>query len=266
MDAKIFRLKMITNLHMGSGETNFNFVDNQVQRDPITTYPNMHSSGIKGALREFFQYHIGKDFTRRIFGQENNDENALQGSLSFIEGKLLALPVRSNKKSYFLGTTKEILKEYVDFIRAFGKEVSLDLDKLQIPQGKKVLVIHDKIDNLMIEGIETKDIEFTTELKDELKNLVGIEDVVIFDEEFFKEEISKKLPVLARNCLENGVSKNLWYEEVVPRETIFYTGVVNTQNRCEEFEKFAEELEKNLIQIGANATIGYGFTKFIEVK
>lgn len=265
MDAKIFRLRMITNLHMGSGETNFNFVDNQVQRDPVTSYPNMHSSGIKGALREYFSYHISENYARKIFGSENQNENSEQGTLSFIEGKLLALPVRSNKKSYFMGTTKALLEEYINFINIFGKNISVDLSKLTVADNK-VMVLGDKIENIMIEGIESKDIVFLPELKKEIEDLVGVEDIAIFDERFFKEEIAKKLPVIARNFLENGVSKNLWYEEVVPRETIFYTGIVNTQNRAEDFEKFAQELEKNLIQIGANATIGYGFTKFIEVK
>ena len=269
MNAKIFRLRLITNLHMGSGETNFNFIDNQVQRDPITAYPNMHSSGIKGALREFFYYNSGKEFTVNIFGSENGDNNngsnSQQGALSFIEGKLLALPVRSNKKSYFMGTTKEILEEYINFTNIFGKDTKLNLDKINISENE-VLVIEDKIDNLMIEGIEGKQVKFLPELKEKFKEVFGLDDVAIFSEKFFKNEVAKKLPVIARNFLDNGVSKNLWYEEVVPRESVFYTGIVNTQNKKVEFDKFTEELEKNLIQIGGNATIGYGFTKFVEVK
>lgn len=266
MDARIFRLRMVTNLHMGSGESNFNFIDNQVQRDPITSYPNMHSSGIKGALREYFDGNLGKDFTKIIFGAENQDTNTQQGSVSFTEGKLLALPVRSNKKSYFIGTTKELIKEFINFSQMFGKnDIEIDLDKLEIGEDK-ALVIGEKVDNLMIEGIEAKKIEFKPELAEKLKSILGADDIVIFSEKFFKSEISKKLPVIARNVLDNGVSKNLWYEEVVPRESIFYMGVISTQNKKEEFEKFVEELGKNLIQIGANATTGYGFTKFIEVK
>lgn len=265
MDAKIFKLRLITNLHMGSGETNFNFIDNQVQRDPITSYPNMHSSGIKGALREFFYYNLGEEFTTSIFGAENNDSNTQQGTLSFIEGKLLALPVRSNKKSYFMGTTKELLEEYVNFSNIFGKNIEIDLSQINILEDEAI-IIDNKTDNIMIEGIEGEKIKFIPELKEKFEKIFGLNDIVIFSEKFFKNEIAKKLPVMARNYLKNGVSCNLWYEEVVPRESIFYTGIVNVQNKKVEFEKFTEELEKNLIQIGSNATIGYGFTKFIEVK
>ena len=71
METKLFKMRLVTNLHMGSGEANFNFIDNQIQRDPITEYPNMHSSGIKGALREFFDGIESKDYVREIFGSEN---------------------------------------------------------------------------------------------------------------------------------------------------------------------------------------------------
>ena len=274
MKAKLFRMRLVTNLHMGSGEANFNFIDNQVQRDPITEYPNMHPSGIKGALREFFDGIENKDYVREIFGSENTEkEDNKQGEVSFIEGKLLSIPVRSNKKSYFMGTTIEIIKEYVEFSKLFGKntenlkEIEEELKKIEkklSEKNRKICVIGNQEEGLLIESFENDEIGFYQE-DDILIKVLGIKDIVILKEEIFKDEISRRLPVIARNCLENGVSKNLWYEEVVPRESVFYTGIVNSQN-TEKFEDFCRKLEDNLIQIGANATIGYGFTKFEEVK
>ena len=274
MKAKLFRMRLVTNLHMGSGEANFNFIDNQVQRDPITEYPNMHPSGIKGALREFFDGIENKDYVREIFGSENTEkEDNKQGEVSFIEGKLLSIPVRSNKKSYFMGTTIEIIKEYVEFSKLFGKntenlkEIEEELKKIEkklSEKNRKICVIGSQEEGLLIESFENDEIGFYQE-DDILSKVLGIKDIVILKEEIFKDEISRRLPVIARNYLENGVSKNLWYEEVVPRESVFYTGIVNSQN-TEKFEDFCRKLEDNLIQIGANATIGYGFTKFEEVK
>jgi CRISPR-associated RAMP protein, cmr4 family len=274
METKLFKMRLVTNLHMGSGEANFNFIDNQVQRDPITEYPNMHSSGIKGALREFFDGIESKDYVREIFGSENAEkEDNKQGSVSFIEGKLLSIPVRSNKKSYFMGTTIEIIREYVEFSNLFGKntenlkEIKEELEKIHkklTEAGKKVCVLGNEEKGLLIESFENNEIDFYAE-NDVLSKVLGIKDIVVIKEENFKDEISKRLPVIARNQLENGVSKNLWYEEVVPRETVFYTGLVNSQD-IDKFEDFCKKLEENLVQIGANATIGYGFTKFEEVK
>ena len=55
MNSHFYAVKCLTNLHMGSGDTNFNIVDNEVQKDPVTQMPIMHSSGIKGALRDHFR-------------------------------------------------------------------------------------------------------------------------------------------------------------------------------------------------------------------
>ena len=67
MNSRVYGIKCITNLHMGSGDVNFNIVDNEVQRDPVTEYPSMYSSGIKGALREYFENSASKDKVIDIF-------------------------------------------------------------------------------------------------------------------------------------------------------------------------------------------------------
>ena len=64
------------------------------------------------------------------------------------------------------------------------------------------------------------------------------------------------LPIIARNVLDNGESKNLWYEQVLPAETVFYTIIQENGN------ELANALNGQIVQIGANATIGYGYCKF----
>jgi len=73
------------------------------------------------------------------------------------------------------------------------------------------------------------------------------------------KELADELPVIARNYLDNGVSKNLWYEEVIPRESIFVT--------CFQADDdvLANLLDKNVLQLGGNATVGYGFCRFIKL-
>ena len=93
MEAKLFRMRLITNLHMGSGEVSFNFIDNHVQRDPITEYPNMHPSGIKGALRDFFDGIESKDYVREIFGSDNAEQE---------DNKQASAPVKSIDSIFFI--------------------------------------------------------------------------------------------------------------------------------------------------------------------
>jgi CRISPR-associated protein Cmr4 len=66
------------------------------------------------------------------------------------------------------------------------------------------------------------------------------------------------LPVIARNHLNNGKSTNLWYEEIVPREGRFVFGLIGDDSSEAEFEN---TVKKATVQIGGNATVGYGFTE-----
>jgi CRISPR-associated protein Cmr4 len=68
------------------------------------------------------------------------------------------------------------------------------------------------------------------------------------------------LPIIARNCLENGESTNLWYEQVLPSQSVLAT-IIQTYNADD-----LDILNGAIVQIGANATIGYGYCKFIKLS
>lgn len=67
------------------------------------------------------------------------------------------------------------------------------------------------------------------------------------------------LPIIARNCLENGESSNLWYEQVLPAQSVLAT-IIQTNGKDD-----LKDMENAIVQIGANATIGYGYCKFIKL-
>lgn len=60
--------------------------------------------------------------------------------------------------------------------------------------------------------------------------------------------------------LENGELRNLWYEQVIPAETVFYAII------REEGDELKNALNGQIVQIGANATIGYGYCEFKILK
>ena len=92
-----------------------------------------------------------------------------------------------------------------------------------------------------------------------MKEIFG-EDIALFSDDDFKD-LCRHLPVIARNCLENGISKNLWYEEIVPRETYFYFPLQTAEHEAD----FMKVIKSGNIQIGGNATIGYGYTEIKEI-
>lgn len=272
MEANFYTMKCITNMHMGSGDINFNIVDNEVQRDPVTGLPTMFSSGIKGALREHFGNH---EKVVDIFGSdimESNKDNkgkSVPGKLKFLSGYLLFLPVRASKgtQAYYLVTTKEILIQFdVLYQSIMGKTVFGNL--LQSIQAKVTYAP----EGAEVDGIKTKNEKIPEQLMSVLAKLAGAENkdrIMIMEEKLVKEI---NLPVLARNQLDNGISKNLWYEEVVPHEAVFFTAVLadGTASGLDALQSFDQyitgENGNSLVQFGGNASIGYGLTKVSKVE
>lgn len=286
---KAYIIKTKTNLHVGSGDTNFGIIDKQVQRDTISNTPIINGSSLKGAIRDHFRDFLAqnnetidntevKPFVfRTIFGDEQKTEDEedqktysklpKQGLVKFIDAKLLFVPLRSNKRPFYHVTSLSILKSMKEFLESFG--IKIDIENLAV-QGSVVL---DNA-NAIVEDVECQ-ANSSDFLK--LKKIFGIENLAIFSDEDFNEALTS-LPVIARNQLDQGKSKNLWYEEVVPRESIFYTvfayynnlddstpdkkGKTNKKKFEMAYRLFDEKLLSESIQIGANASIGYGITDF----
>lgn len=91
-------------------------------------------------------------------------------------------------------------------------------------------------------------------------------EIAIFHNEHFNE-FASELPIIARNKLEYGISKTLWYEEFVPRQTCFLvTFGLEDDVEPNHVQTFKELLKNNCYQIGANATVGYGRCLFTDVR
>lgn len=277
MDNKFYFVKCVTNLHMGSGDINFNIIDNEVQRDPVTGHPTMFSSGIKGALREHFEARKLDDMVTRIFGSSISESNkdkkkSNPGQVKFLSANLLLMPIRAalGALPYYLVTTKELLQAYVmelEAIRGIGSEQkladvvkTLDVNKAYSKNTQGPIRIEAcKYENrsAIPQGIIDVLLERKAVTEDNLDKLF-----IMPDSDFRSEKIH--LPVLARNQLENGESKNLWYEEVVPHESVFYFGVLSDGTKLGDaaLKDFADVVEnEHLFQFGGNATIGYGLTQ-----
>ena len=119
--------------------------------------------------------------------------------------------------------------------------------------------------NKDLEGLEVEEIQITNsninmpEARDEIFN----KEFVILSNEKFKELVGN-LPIIARNHLNNGESKNLWYEEIVPRESMFYFGI--DMGIEDNSIKLFDEIIKDLVYIGGNVTVGYGACQIKELK
>ena len=230
MKAKFFTIEVLSNLHVGNGEINYGLIDNLIQRDPITELPNINSSSLKGAFREYFR-HIEKNNKKKkntwsvesIFGSDPKAENnRKQGCARFFEAELVAIPVCDDEKPYIMITSKETL-----------------------------------------ESLERRMKDFNYTMPENINELIG--NPIEKEHIVFKEKCSdEELPVISRNNLENGQSANLWYEQVLPKHSVLVFAVMGEENN-NAFNDFCDELNEAQLQIGANATIGYGFCLIKEI-
>jgi CRISPR-associated protein Cmr4 len=120
--------------------------------------------------------------------------------------------------------------------------------------------------NVTIEDFDIKATVYSGEalLTDsEIKKLFGFDIVIVQNKYFDRLTNDLHLPVIARNYLENGESKNLWYEQVIPRLSIFWSLCIYSLNKDVLFpELFKDDV---LVQIGANGSIGYGYSSFSQI-
>ena len=244
MKAHLYKMTCLTNLHVGNGDVNYNIIDQEVEKDPINGLPMINSSGVKGALREFFEAKWGKnEKILKYFG--SGKENYGQGSYKFLQMDMLFRPLRvsdNSNKSFALSTTKEIVDGFAERVSGLGgnldgmKSFSQSNEKVCIEGGSPITLYNANVKwGKMVN-----------------KPVAVLENLKNYD-----------LPVIARNCLDdNGISNNLWYEEYVPHESVFGLIILTPEDMDEDFKK---ALISEPVQFGGNASIGYGLMEIREV-
>lgn len=257
MALHIYKIDCITNLHVGSGDINYNIVDNEVERDSVTGYPIIHSSGLKGALREHIEKKYNKDVITDIFGQESGSKEIKAGSYKFFDAELITRPMRVSHNTIASVPVASVdsINNFIKKLNAFGFD-GFGTDLLKNPDfGKYNFLTNFSLGkNSVIEG------ESAGELPENAKNLLAQLKPVIGEKIAICKDFNEyDLPVISRNYLVNKESKNLWYEEVVPHNSVFYTIIITPDDDM--------KLDlSGIIQIGGHASIGCGYTRFTKLN
>lgn len=274
----VLLLTALTNLHAGSGNAEYGVIDNLVQRDTISRLPVINASSLKGAFREFFKgkLTLGDDKIAAIFGHDYDDSEGGQtsfhmGNHAFFEAQLLCLPIRSNQKPFFRATCPFVLQTFIQRLKDFNHSKAADIEKalkdlMSIATVKGTPSVFQTFEgSLWLEDWEAqfyvgKEGENKAIEKTKATNILGSDLALLHDDDFKTLCNNENLPIIARNHLENGVSKNLWYEQIVPRESRFFSMTLRPTANTDFSSKFAKD-NKNIVQIGANASVGYGYSK-----
>ena len=228
MKATLYTIECISNLHVGSGQDNDGVIDGLIQRDVVTDLPCINASSLKGALREHCEkwnkahnedaekVNVVKLFGKKVGGEENCEA----GEYRFLDASILSIPRPSVNAPFVQVTCDEVVTELQDKASLFGV------------------------------GLGDNE-------KDTILDLANVsEQNKCSYKDFKKYSNNDELPVIARNCLENGVSKNLWYEQVLPRKSRLAFFILHDEDEIDE--AFNSAITSVPVQIGANASVGYG--------
>lgn len=266
----------VSNLHVGSGEGDFSVVDKQVQRDQVTQLPIIHASGIKGALREAMEYEAKSDAANEqekkakmkpvldVFGSSPKDRTSIQqGKYNFFDGRLLALPARSSHDFFYTATCPALLKESIEHLERFQPQNEyIPLLESLLKESNEAVQYFGVDQGSDVQLEEEWQAKYNAFNLGKLVSLFGNRLALMSNVAF--NRLAGELPIIARNYLNDGISKNLWYEEVVPREARFMT-TVSREDGSDHLNDFLKR-QKELVQLGANATVGYGLCSFKKLS
>ncbi len=262
MKSLILGLLAETSIHPGAGQSS-GFVDLPVAREAATDYPVIVGSSMKGALRDRARGENLPDIDT-VFGKQENG-----GTLLVSDARLILLPVRSLKTQYKWVTCPHLVERLSrDRFRENGGSVTA------VPLGncseQHYLGAGDG--DLFLEERQFSRVspngELPSGLTDLLKPLIAHkqtadrleQQLVVISNNDFVWFARYGLAVNARNQLDDDkkTSKNLWYEETIPPDSLFY---------CLLAERGANALasvtslfkDRPYIQAGGNETVGQGW-------
>lgn len=260
-----------TFIHPGSGQT-AGGIDLPVARERTTYFPFIAGSSMKGALRHE-KFGLDDGAYKRIFGPDLRTDPGADlgaGSVLVSDARLLLLPLRNLNGAYRWATCPLILERFErDYRRCFRRDPTWGGSIPKPEPGKlytksnnaaKPVFLEERKFNVegnadslvqVLQGV-IADAQARSRLADQL---------AVLDNDDFAWFCRYGLQVNARNQLdENKTSKNLWYEETLPPDTVMYVLLANRATQPDDAKMLAEKMTTaEYVQIGGNLTVGQGW-------
>jgi CRISPR-associated protein Cmr4 len=244
MKTTFYRLECLTYMHVGSSEVNYNIVDSEVEKDPVTGYPVIHASGLKGAVRATF----AEEEADRLFGH-GKDAYEHPGLYKFFDATLLARPLRVANSSSLASlpvVTVASVNRFLQLLDVFGCN-PYGISAVPTPDFGDAEFVTNVDEAIEVEGERTgKLTEADKAVWAPLAAVLGGQFAIARNFDAYP------LPVVARNTMYAGRNV-VWYEEMVPQGTLMYFAVVAPDD--------AEPVVPELLQVGAHASVGCGYVR-----
>ena len=261
MKTAILGLLAETPVHPGSGR-GMGVVDLPVAREAATDYPVIVGSSLKGALLDKAKATELAEHQQRFGTQEQG------GDLLISDGRLLLLPVRSLTSSYRWATCPHLIERYR---RDRGRAGLAPLPEVpQVARGRFLSAAPEREEQLFLEERHfTGGGESVGALVETLEPLVLHADtqarlqarLVVLHDDDFTWFARYGLSIQARNFLAETTkkSRNLWYEETLPPDTVMYAIVMGRSNKAIGALDTLFPEDDPYLQAGGNETVGQGW-------
>lgn len=246
-----------TPIHPGVGQS-LGGIDLPVAREAATDYPVLVGSSLKGALKDLAEQ-VGLAEIKTIFGSEHR-----AGEVLVSDARLLLLPVRSLTSSYRWVTSPHLVERLVrDLTRG---HLGPELSSPRVARGKALASGQGSL------FLEERQFDVSGPVPDGLVEVLGIlihhdqvrarlsQQVVVLNDDDMSWFCRYGLAVQARNVLDDGkMSKNLWYEETLPPDTLMYALVMGRTRLAMTGLLSLFPDGGPYLQAGGNETVGQGW-------
>lgn len=274
-------------LHAGAGRA-LGTVDLPIQRERVTGYPLIQSSGVKGRLRAEMKStgKLGDDLVT-LFGPETENASDHAGAISFGDARLLLFPVRSLAGVFAWVTSVDVLARFQRELAVVGVQPGWNLPQDgpgeaeawvsgdALTAGSRVVleefsftpVKHDsiaKIGSWLAENALLQSAEYEYWRKTLPKNLCILAKDAFRDFVLYATEVQTHIKLDPdKKTVESGA---LWTAESLPVDSLLYAPVLAVKSRRKEKELSADEVMKKLTgslpartNFGGDETTGQGF-------
>ncbi len=270
METGIFGFLAETSIHPGTGQ-DAGIIDLPVAREVATGYPVVVGSALKGALRDAIYWRqngqSADNLADKLFGSPEQAGPILVSDL-----RLLLLPVRSLTSSYYWITCPHLLERCIRDERRAGKEApEFSFAELQeygflgaetIPE-----TIHlEERQFVRGGGLPSGLVEFIQKYVPHTLTAARLPaQLVVLSDDDFAWFARFGLSVTARNVLNRDTksSDNLWYEETIPPDSLFYCLLAGRQKDVLETLSTCL-LDNPYVQVGGNETVGQGWFAIVN--
>jgi len=289
-------------------------IDLPVQREVHTDYPVIPASSVKGSLRETAEGTVSQDVVDGLFGPEvyrpaagepRSKERHFAGALTVGDAKLILFPVRSLTRSFFWVTSPLAIARFLRDLKTVGINpgwdgpCNVDGARALVPQECKTssrLYLEEMdfepqkdpavsaIAQFLAEKFDASIIgaAFNEKLKSDI--------AVLSDDEFayfvrYATQVSARTQLTSNKTTDKTIGPdgkieqgNLWYEETLPPETVFYIPLMasaakggGAQDQLSTGNAVMDKLDREVlanhfIQLGGNETLGHGWCAAFLVR